>query len=119
AVVIACCNATEALLLAGIVRRHVPDVRAPKDWMAMGGLATAATLLACTVSGTVAAVVAHRLHGQDFRMAFLGWYAAHVVGMVIVATTTLVVQREGLARFVAKGRSGSLVATMALLLGVA
>lgn len=52
-------------------------------------------------------------------MAFLGWYAAHVVGMVIVATTTLVVQREGLARFVAKGRSGSLVATMALLLGVA
>ena len=119
ALVLASCNATEALLLAGIVRRHVPDVSAPKDWLAMGGLATAATLLACALSGTVAAAVAHLLHGQDFRMAFLGWYAAHVVGMVIVVTTTLVMQRGGLGLFLEKGRRGSLVATMALLVAVA
>src|SRR5690554_3335221 len=86
ALAIAACNQLEVLLVAAAVRRRVPDTREPKDWVALGGIATGATLVACALSGLPAAGVAHFLHGQAFVPAFAGWYAAHVVGMVIVAT---------------------------------
>src|SRR5690606_34263506 len=112
-------NAGEALLVAGIVRSRVPDIRAPRDWAALGGLATAATLLACAVSGAAAATVANLLNDQAFGKAFVGWYAAHVVGMVIVATSTLVAQRQGLGMFAARGHPASLALRLALLVVVA
>lgn len=119
AIVIAACNLLEVLIVAGCVRRLVPDIRDPKEWMRLGGIATAATLVACAVAGLPAAAVAHAINGQAFLPAFAGWYAAHVVGMVVLATTTLVVQREGLGLFVATGRRWDLAATMALLVAVA
>ncbi|HEY4530822.1 MAG TPA: diguanylate cyclase [Luteimonas sp.] len=112
-------NAGEALLVAGIVRSRVPDIRAPRDWTFVGGLATAATLLACALSGVAAAAVAQAVHGQEFRPAFANWYAAHVVGMVIVATSTLVAQREGMGIFRSRGRKGGLALSLALLLVLA
>ena len=118
AVVIAVCNLVEVLGVAGIVRSQVPDIRNPGDWMRLGGIATAATLLACAVSGWMAASIAHDMHGQPPVRSFASWYAAHVVGMVIVATTTLVVQREGRGLLTAGGRGWSLAATMGLLVAV-
>lgn len=115
---IAACNLLEVLTVAGVVRSRVPDIRAPKDWVALGGIATASTLVACAVSGLIAASVAHAMHGQDFVRSFGGWYAAHVVGMVILATTTLVAQREGIGLFIAPGRRWSLAITMAVLVAV-
>lgn len=117
AALIALFNSAEALLVAGLVRRRVPDVRAPGDWMRLGGVAIAATLAACAVSGLAAAAVAHGMHDQPFGTAFGSWYAAHVLGMVIVATTTLVVQRRGRQMFTVGG-GASLAATMGLLLAV-
>src|SRR5690606_19465134 len=49
----------------------------------------------------------------------VGWYAAHVVGMVIVATSTLVAQRQGLGMFAARGHPASLALRLALLVVVA
>ena len=119
ALAIASCNLIEVLLVAGTVRRLVPDTRDPSSWMRLGGIATAATLAACAVSGVLAAAVAHAVHGQPFLPAFGGWFATHVVGMVVVATTTLVAHREGLGLFIAPRRRWSLAAILALLVAVA
>ncbi len=118
AALIALCNLAEALMVAAIIRSCVPDIRNPRDWMHLGGIATAATLVACAVSGLAAAKVANDMHGQPFGIAFESWYAAHVVGMVIVATTTLVAQRRGRGMFT-MGGGWSLMATMSVLVVVA
>src|SRR5690606_40658885 len=51
AIAIAGCNLLEALGVAVLVRRAVPDTRKPRDWLHLGGTATAATLAACPVAG--------------------------------------------------------------------
>ncbi|MGQ4661111.1 diguanylate cyclase domain-containing protein [Lysobacter sp. F6437] len=118
AVAIAICNLVEVLVVAGVVRNRIPNIRDPKDWVNLGGIATGATLAACALAGLVATAVAHYMHGQDVVRAFVGWYAAHVVGMVIVATTTLVAQHERMGLFVAPGRRWSLAANVALVVAV-
>ncbi len=117
ALAIVACNLVEAVGVAGIVRRAEPDTRSPGDWMRLGGIATAATLAACAVAGLLAATVAHGLHGQPLLPELARWYAAHVVGMVVVATTTLVILRERL-RLLAPGRGWNLVITLALVAAV-
>src|SRR5690606_15143474 len=119
AIAIASCNLVEVLLVAGMVRRLVPDIRDPGSWMRLGGIATGATLLACLLAGLLASAVAHVLHARPFLPTLAGWVAAHMVGMVVVATTTLVAHREGIGLFIARGRRWSLAAALALLLTVA
>ncbi len=114
AVAIAACNLVEVLVVAGAVRKVVPDTRDPRSWLRLGGIATSATLLACALSGMLAATVAHQLHGQEFAPALGRWFAAPVVGMVVVATTTLVAQREGLGLFIAPHRRWDLAASLLL-----
>lgn len=109
------CDFIEVLIVAGTVRRLVPDVGDPKHWVSLGGIATASTLVACAASGLVAASVASRLHGSDFGAGFIGWFAAHVVGMVVFATATLVIHREGRELFSAPGRRRSFLACMLLI----
>jgi diguanylate cyclase (GGDEF)-like protein/PAS domain S-box-containing protein len=118
AIAIATCDLVEVLIVAGTVRRLVPDTRDPSNWMRLGGIATVSTLVACTVSGALAAGVAHAMHQQPFLPEFWRWFAAHVVGMVVVATMTLVVQRERPELFARRVRRRSLVATLALLAAV-
>lgn len=100
-------NLVEVLIVAGVVRRQIPDVGDPKGWVGLGGIATASTLAACAVSGILAAMINTATHRGSFLGDLVGWYAAHVVGMVIVATTTLVFHREGLNLFAAPGRRWS------------
>lgn len=114
AIAIAACNLVEVLVVAGAVRKVVPDTRDPRSWLRLGGIATSATLLACALSGGLAATVAHQLHGQEFAPALGRWFAAHMVGMVVVATTTLVAQREGLGLFIAPHRRWDLAASLLL-----
>lgn len=119
AAVVAGANLLEALILAGLVRRFVPDVGDPKRWNSLGGIATSSTLLACVVSGLIAAGAMRLLHGAAFWPGFLTWFSAHVVGLVIFATTTLVAQREGRGMFTAPGRGLSFLLTMGLIAAVA
>lgn len=118
ALAIAVLNLVEVLAVAGFVRSRVPDIRDPNNWLALGWIATGATLVACAATGLVAAGVAHEMHGQAFLRSLANWYAAHVVGMVIVATMTLVAQREGLGLFIAEDRRWSLALSMAVLVVV-
>ena len=119
ALAIAFVNLLEALLVAGIVRHLVPDTRDPRSWMRLGSIATSATFFACALAGLLAAGIAHALNDQPFVRAFGAWFAAHVVGMTLVATATLVAHREGWGMFVARGRTWSLASTLALLVIVA
>lgn len=118
ALAIALCNLVEALAVAGFVRSRVPDVRQPADWRHLGGLATGATLVGCAAAGLMASAVAHTLHDQDFLRSLGGWYAAHVVGMVIFATATLVALRRRPGPILGQGGRWSLVVTMAVLVVV-
>ncbi len=107
-------NQIETLLVASVVRWRVPDTRDPSSWLRLGGIATAASLLACAVSGALAGTLVHLAFDQTWLPAAGRWFAAHMVGMVVMATTTLVAQREGLGLFVAPGRRWSLAGTLAL-----
>ena len=89
-------NLVEVLLVAGTVRRLVPDVGDPSHYFTLGRIATGSTLVACALSGLVVAGLATATFGTSFPRNFITWYAAHVVGMVIAAPFMVVVLREGL-----------------------
>jgi diguanylate cyclase (GGDEF)-like protein/PAS domain S-box-containing protein len=108
-------NLIEVLIVAVAVRRRVPDIGDPGRWIRLGGIATASTLIACAVSGVLASAANTWLQGGDFGISFVTWYAAHVVGMVIFATATLVVHREGFNLLAAPGRGWSFALSMLLI----
>ena len=111
-------NLLEVMIVAGTVHRLVPDVGNPRRWLSLGGIATSSTLVACAVSGLLAAVVVAATSAAPFLATFLTWYAAHVVGMVIVATFTLVAHRQGFGLIDVPGRRWDFVASMLLLAAV-
>lgn len=118
ALFIAMSNLVEVLIVAIAVRRRVADISDPKHWMVLGAIATGGTLAACAISGLMAATVNTVFGGGAFAASYLTWYAAHVVGMVICATTTLVVHREGRRLVLAPGRGWSFVFTALLIVVV-
>ena len=89
-------NLGEVLIVAGTVRRLIPDIDDPSHYFTLGRVATGSTLVACALSGLVVAGLATATFGTSFPRNFITWYAAHVVGMVIVAPFTLVVLRQGM-----------------------
>ena len=111
-------NLIEVLIVAGLVRHLVPDVGDPKGWLGLGGIATGSTLAACAVSGLLAATVFTLTSDAPFLANFLIWFCAHVVGMVVVATLTLVVRREGLGLVDIPGRGLDFAGCMLLLIAV-
>ncbi|MBO9715740.1 MAG: diguanylate cyclase [Pseudoxanthomonas sp.] len=118
AVALAGADIVEVMIVAVAVRRKVPNIRDPRRWIELGGVATTSTLLACAVSGVLAAAAFTLIGGGRFLSGFISWYAAHVLGMVIFGTATLVAHREGRALFTAPGRRWSFAATMLLVVAV-
>lgn len=110
-------NLLEVLLVAGIVRRRVPDVGDPQGWLRLGRIATLSTLVACLLSGLLAGAATSLLVNAPFTLNFLVWYAAHVIGMVVVATLTLVALREGAGLLGRVGRRGDFAISM-LVVGI-
>lgn len=96
-------NLVEVLLVAGFIRHWVPDIGDPKKWLTLGRVATLSTLAACAVSGLIASAAASIVAG-DRLLTFMVWYPAHVIGMVVVGTLTLVVHREGFGLLGRPGR---------------
>ncbi len=108
------CHLLEVLAIAGAIRQQVPSIGDPKRWIALGGVATSSTLIACGLSGVLAAGVTHWFYGTPFWTSFITWYAAHVVGMVVIGTTTLVIHREGINAIAPSGRRLQFALSMAL-----
>lgn len=111
-------NLLEVLNVAGMVRRRVPDVGNPTHWLGLGGIATGSTLAACAVSGLLAGAVVSAASRTPFLTIFLIWYSAHVVGMVIVATLTLVAHRKGIGLSDVPGRRWTFLGDMLLIAAV-
>ena len=87
-------NLVEVLVVASTVRRLVPDVGDPRDWMALGGIATGSTLAGCAASALLAATLYAHAGGNGFLANFLTWYTAHTVGIVLMAPLVAVLHRE-------------------------
>ena len=109
------CHLIEVLVVAYSIRREVPNIRDPRRWIHLGGVATASTLIACGVSGLLAAQVARYVLDAAFGMAFATWYGAHVLGMVIVGTAALVLHVEGLRALAPQGRRTRFILGMGLI----
>ena len=116
---ISSCDIVEVLIVASVIRRLVPHVSDPRGWLRLGGIATASTLTACAISGLLAAAFVAPLRGGSFLGNLLSWYAAHVVGMVVVGTSTLVIHREGRKLFAAPGKRWGFAGGLLLLAAVA
>ncbi|MEO6102010.1 MAG: diguanylate cyclase [Pseudoxanthomonas sp.] len=108
-------NLLEVLIVAVGVRRSVPDVRNPTHWFGLGSLATVSTLVACAVSGLLACAWMRAVSGMPLLSNFLTWYAAHVVGMVVVATLVLVAHRKGMALLDVPGKRWDFLGCMLLI----
>lgn len=108
----------EVSIIAIAIRRSVPDIGDPRRWIELGGIATGSTLLACAVSGLLAATANTMFEGGRFLAGFMTWYVAHAVGMVVIGTATLVMLREGRALFLAPGRRWSFALSMLLVAAV-
>lgn len=109
------CNLIEVLIIAGAIRRSVPDVGNPRHWLGLGGIATASTLVACAVSALLASAWLQAVSDVRFVANFLTWYAAHVVGMVAVGTLTLVVHRKGIGLVDVPGQRWDFLGCMLLI----
>lgn len=109
------CNLIEVLIIAGAIRRSVPDVGNPRHWLGLGGIATASTLVACAVSGVLGSVWLQAASDARFVTNFLTWYAAHVVGMVAVGTLTLVAHRKGIGLIDIPGQRWDFLGCMLLI----
>ena len=119
ALALSCCHLIEVFGVAYFIRRGIPDIRDPRHWVHLGGVATASTMLACAVAGGVAAQVSRFIPGGDPLLAFASWYGAHVLGMVIVGTTALVIQVEGVRSLAPPGRRVGFVLSMMLVAAIA
>ena len=112
-------NTAEVLFVASIVRWRFQDVADPARWLGLGRVATAATAAACSVSGLIAAGWLAFAGRGAFGNLWLTWVGSHVIGMVLMATLTLVVLREGLAAMGRPGQRLSFAATQLLIASVA
>jgi diguanylate cyclase (GGDEF)-like protein/PAS domain S-box-containing protein len=108
-------NLLEVLLISWAIRRAIPDVSNPRRWLGLGSVATGSTLVACAVSGLLGGALKAAADHAPFLPSFLTWWSAHVVGMVIVGTLTLVVHRKGVGLIDVPGQRWDFVWCMLLI----
>jgi integral membrane sensor domain MASE1 len=82
-------NLVECTAIAFWVRRRDEDLRQARSLGKVSRDSLLATLAACALSATVAMPFLLMRVSGPLLTAWLTWYSAHVVGMVIVATFTV------------------------------
>lgn len=87
-------NLLEVVLVAGPIRRRVPDITDQRQLMVLSRTATVSTLIACAISGVIAASILSSGNGEPFVTDWMTWFTAHVLGMVVVATLVVVAVLE-------------------------
>jgi diguanylate cyclase (GGDEF)-like protein/PAS domain S-box-containing protein len=79
-------NMIECAIVAFWVRRGDRDLDSARSLPRVSRAALGSTLVACAVSGLVAAPIVAMRTSSPAVFAWLTWYGAHVLGLVIVAT---------------------------------
>jgi diguanylate cyclase (GGDEF)-like protein/PAS domain S-box-containing protein len=106
-------NVLECAIVAGAVRWTVADVRDLGRLRELARTATVSTLIACGLSGCVAAWGRSDLT-LPWLQAWSYWFAAHVLGMVVIATLELVAATERRRLLGAPGRRTGLLIGLVL-----
>jgi diguanylate cyclase (GGDEF)-like protein/PAS domain S-box-containing protein len=88
-------NGVEVTIVARGVRRYFPRIEDDTPFLKLGRVAMTATAIASVVSAALAAFVFYATADAPFWTTFDWWFRAHLLGMVIVATLTLVVLIQG------------------------
>jgi diguanylate cyclase (GGDEF)-like protein/PAS domain S-box-containing protein len=83
-------NGVEILIVAIVVRHVFPRIADDTRFLLLGRIALGSTLVACVASALLAATVQRAARGSPFWDTADWWFRAHLLGMVIVATLTLV-----------------------------
>lgn len=89
-------DGVEILIVAGTVRHAFPHISDDTSFVMLGRIALGATLIASVVSALLAAVLLLLTTGAAFWTTADHWFRSHLLGMVIVATLTMValIQRK-------------------------
>jgi diguanylate cyclase (GGDEF)-like protein/PAS domain S-box-containing protein len=85
----------DGALTAVLIAHFAGDVTAPETMRRNAMIATASTLAACLVSGVIATAILAALDPGPYLSDGLVWFAAHVLGIVLFATLTVVVRSQG------------------------
>ncbi|MGO4703625.1 diguanylate cyclase domain-containing protein [Dyella sp. 2RAB6] len=88
-------NGIEVTIVASGVRRSFPRIQDDTPFLRLGQVAMLSTLAASLVSALLAAFMLYATANTDFWSSFDWWFRSHLLGMVIVATLTLVVLVQG------------------------
>jgi len=112
-------NTLEVLIISGAIRRQFPEIVSDTPYVGLGRVALTSTLIACAVSALLAGLIAHASQGAPLFTYINGWYRAHVLGMVIVATITVVALTEKWELFGAPGERWRFIRDMVLMTGTA
>ena len=88
-------NGIEVMIVARGVRWRFPRIEDDTPFLRLGQVAMLSTLVASLVSAGLAAFMLYAFNNTDFWTTFDWWFRAHLLGMVIVATLTLVVLVQG------------------------
>ncbi|MFZ0870694.1 MAG: diguanylate cyclase [Rhodanobacter sp.] len=112
---LAMANTLEVLIISGAIRRRFPEIASDTPFLGLGRVALTSTLIACALSALFAGFVAHTLQGAPLFTYLNGWYRAHVLGMVIVATTTVVALTEKWSLLGRPGKRWPFLRDMALM----
>ncbi len=108
-------DALEIRLVAGAIRRFVPDPNDRTQLTRLAWVCVLSTLAACALSAIVA-VVAMRMQSMGaLWLSGLTWFSAHTLGMAIFGTLTLVAHQQRWAVFGQKGRRADLAAGLIFL----
>ena len=108
-------NLLETFAVAAAIRRRVPDIDDPALLLRLSKIATGSSVLACIASGLLATALRASLGAPDPVRVWMTWFSAHLLGMVIVATLTVVALRQGSQLLGRPGRRLDLLACLLLL----
>jgi PAS domain S-box-containing protein len=111
-------NLFEAWIISLGIRRGIPDLRDPAQLKPLARAALAWTLLSCAASATLAALLLALFAAAPAHVVWITWFAAHVLGMVLVATLGVTTLQLGWRLLGRRGRRLDYAACLGLLVAV-
>jgi diguanylate cyclase (GGDEF)-like protein/PAS domain S-box-containing protein len=105
----------EACVVAYALRYWVGDVSDPVKLPSVSRIAPLSTLVACAMSALMVAVLVSVRGTGPFGPTFASWFTSHLLGIVIVATTFVVIRFRGLLLLTRPTLRWNLALTMCLL----
>jgi len=109
----------EVLVVAGIIHHYFPVITGQESgYLRFGRVAIGAALAGCIVSTLLASIARKWTPGDAFLGTVDEWFRAHLLGMVITGTLTLVAFRERGRMLGERGQRWRMLRDVALLVAI-